>query len=1176
MKKILPLLLFLIHLAVALPAQVKYLYPVKVGHKWGYIDRKGNMVVAPQYDQVGQSDLPLHGDFHAPRSSGFRLVEVDGKLGLAGRDRQLVLAPDYRQIRVLSGNFFAVRKGDNFVLIDRTGRELFSTGYEDIRLLDTSDVRTAQYFKVGKNNLWGVQAATGEMVLPIRYARVFPLRNGSALFKAQLPGKPWQLLKQGGAPLLPGYYQDIRSYHPDFIAVQTGPKSWETYDSTGKALFKDTWAVVEPLNRFFLELRDSVRYKPRLYSFAAKDTFSFELFYINFYPLDDRYAACELSRNRVGIMDSLGAIVLQPAYDSIAPWTNSVFKVKNRYWGLYDIDTGAEILPCEYSWISGMNNGLALVRKNREMGVINRKMEEIIPPMYEDIRIDSLTVKAYRGREVSLYQVDSTGRVVNVDDYGGVFTLRIGFEGQNLAWQEAGRQKSRPKAASISFVDRYPSMGIPASGWLWSFDNQYTRLWGLRQTGNLADSAWVLPPAFRQVKHILDPGLTMVFSGDQFAVNDFTGTVGVADDRLCLLTLFSHEKGKMITPFAWLGIRRHDFERGFPNAAFIGQDGAFGLTDRKGQAKKGPDGKDLRFSYIGEFVNGYALAVTGGKIRQIRDANQLKYQLESIYNLARKFCLTSVTNQTWRDNLLMLEADDRGAPRWGFIDTSGNWVIQPQYDFAENFDDNGFAEVTKGGLSGIINTNNEVIIPFRHLNVTAFHHFWKTTDRGQTTLLFNRKGWGLNSTAYDRRGDFREGFCKVMKDSLWGFVNEPGAEVIPCRYEQVHDFSEGKAAVLHNGQWHFADTLGNLLFTAAADTLPIDTVFDFHDGLCLFRSRYHYGFLDATGRISIPPVYSRAFDFRNGVARIVDKARTGLINIRGEIILKPGRFERIYPFNELGVAPAMESFRSGLRCLINNRGEALSPVKYREIGDFREGFAVVRTGKQYGLINRYGKEVIPPVYERLGDLSEGLIAARAPNRHNWIFLDTTGKQAFDGAFDWISPFSGGMAFVQINNFDDKTRVMITPDGRQLPRQKDGILFYENGIFGKRTAEPEKKDLDCFFADAKGENLFDRFFQEIEPFDHGVAVVKQAWRKGMINLNGMNVIPYKYASLEKLNEGLYVTRPPGFGLLREDGSPFLAPEYDLIELMDGNLFRVESGENVGYVDLKGNWVWRLGN
>ncbi len=50
----------------------------------------------------------------------------------------------------------------------------------------------------------------------------------------------------------------------------------------------------------------------------------------------------------------------------------------------------------------------------------------------------------------------------------------------------------------------------------------------------------------------------------------------------------------------------------------------------------------------------------------------------------------------------------------------------------------------------------------------------------------------------------------VRLGGQWGFVNEAGQEVVPCRYDEVRDFEVGGtlAAVRLGGQWGFVNKAG--------------------------------------------------------------------------------------------------------------------------------------------------------------------------------------------------------------------------------------------------------------------------------------------------------------------------------------------------------------------------------
>ena len=55
---------------------------------------------------------------------------------------------------------------------------------------------------------------------------------------------------------------------------------------------------------------------------------------------------------------------------------------------------------------------------------------------------------------------------------------------------------------------------------------------------------------------------------------------------------------------------------------------------------------------------------------------------------------------------------------------------------------------------------------------------------------------------------FCEGYAPIKKDGLWGFINEQGREVVPCKYEEVKFFKKGYAPVCKDKLWGFTNEQG--------------------------------------------------------------------------------------------------------------------------------------------------------------------------------------------------------------------------------------------------------------------------------------------------------------------------------------------------------------------------------
>ncbi len=118
-------------------------------------------------------------------------------------------------------------------------------------------------------------------------------------------------------------------------------------------------------------------------------------------------------------------------------------------------------------------------------------------------------------------------------------------------------------------------------------------------------------------------------------------------------------------------------------------------------------------------------------------------------------------------------------------------------------------------------------------------------------------------------------------------------------------------------------------------------------------------------------------------------------------------------------------------------------------------------------------------------------------------------------------------------------------------------------------------LNYYFADAHGKPLFDRLFEKIKPYKGETALVQSAHRWGMLNRNGLFLLPPKYPFVNMQENGEAVVNLPVLqGLVNPEGEEIISPAFDRIELLIGNRFRLEMGEKVGYANMNGKWAWEL--
>ena len=93
-------------------------------------------------------------------------------------------------------------------------------------------------------------------------------------------------------------------------------------------------------------------------------------------------------------------------------------------------------------------------------------------------------------------------------------------------------------------------------------------------------------------------------------------------------------------------------------------------------------------------------------------------------------------------------------------------------------------------------------------------------------------------------------------DGKWGFADEAGKLVIPCKYDLVHGFVEGLAAVWLNGKGGFIDKTDNVVIP-----LKYGEISEFSEGLAKVTFNGKYGFIDKTDKVVIPFEYDLAHGF---------------------------------------------------------------------------------------------------------------------------------------------------------------------------------------------------------------------------------------------------------------------------------------------------------------------------
>src|SRR5262249_30184392 len=132
-------------------------------------------------------------------------------------------------------------------------------------------------------------------------------------------------------------------------------------------------------------------------------------------------------------------------------------------------------------------------------------------------------------------------------------------------------------------------------------------------------------------------------------------------------------------------------------------------------------------------------------------------------------------------------ASVRLGDKWGFIDKSSKFVIDPNLEYGHVFyEGRSIINITENGQ-------------LRHAVID-------TSGKPITTQSFEWSGW-----------EYEDGLLNVKINGKWGYIDRDGNFVIPPTFHDALEFSEGVAAVEFSdgkNQWGYIDKNGKVVIPA--------------------------------------------------------------------------------------------------------------------------------------------------------------------------------------------------------------------------------------------------------------------------------------------------------------------------------------------------------------------------
>lgn len=346
---------------------------------------------------------------------------------------------------------------------------------------------------------------------------------------------------------------------------------------------------------------------------------------------------------------------------------------------------------------------------------------------------------------------------------------------------------------------------------------------------------------------------------------------------------------------------------------------------------------------------------------------------------------------------------------YGFVDTEGELVVDPEYDEAEAFHE-GRAAVARYGDEqpikrwGFVDRNGKVVVGLDYIDAHSFSDGlaavktrsgdWQFIDRAGKPVLEVEPSWhgvdAHNSRLHHPLNDFHNGWLWIVDgDDGFNFIDRNGHKLREQPYPQAQPFSDGLAKVALRAETVSGPKGDNELARMYAK-LPGPE-----------PKTYDWAVIDTQGKVRfrLPEDVTRLGRFINARAPFYRDGHWGIIDDQGHVVV-PARYDhKPRGYGEDVVLFAVDGQRSDNRDgyieTLDHDGQGIARIPFAD----DQGRVIVDAKHQFheGLLGV--------------ELATGLGKDQEFKTLGWGFIDAHGQLIVEPQFNGVNNFADGRAFV---------------------------------------------------------------------------------------------------------------------------------------------------------------------
>ncbi len=358
-------------------------------------------------------------------------------------------------------------------------------------------------------------------------------------------------------------------------------------------------------------------------------------------------------------------------------------------------------------------------------------------------------------------------------------------------------------------------------------------------------------------------------------------------------TVFLEEKVNFINPlFEEISNEYFEDALGFSQGlCVVFKDGKYGLIDRRGKFIL-----PITYDEIGEFSSGLIMAYKGDEYLYFDQYGEEKLSIDVL------------PVGDFKEEFLLVK-DGEG---YGMIDREKNYILEPNFEWLEHFNEDSIARFRMNGKYGLINASRDTLIKPDFDFISLPNEGIRFLEKDDELQFLKDTLFSDAFDLYDRRlSKFRNGYAVVLGNAKFGIIDSNFNELLPLKYPEIRNLGSGHFSIKEKNKFKYfnSETIkvgkatynqlrsGNeqhLIFTNQDFVGLIDrfenVVFKREKGnlnpignyFTIQNEEGKFGLLDPNGLEIIPMEFERieklssnSFKLKNGTKTIFYNAETG-------------------------------------------------------------------------------------------------------------------------------------------------------------------------------------------------------------------------------------------------------------------------------------------------------------